>query len=386
MRTLQSNVVFRHLETSDKRIVIEQGGTRSGKTYNILIWIIFSYALKNSGKTVTICRKTYPALRTSAMRDFIEILRSYELYDEKNHNKSSSEYHLNGNLIEFISLDQPQKVRGRKRDLLFINEANELHWEDWQQLVFRTTGRIIIDYNPSDEFHWIYERVKTRDDAEFHITTYKNNPFLEDSIIKEIELLKQTDENYWRVYGLGQVGSGKSLIFRTELIDKIPDNARFISYGMDFGYTNDPTTLIAIYTHDTNLYFDEKIYRTNMTNQDIANELGRLEIGRRDEIYADSGEPKSIEEIYRMGWNIKPATKGRDSVNIGIDMLKRYALHVTKESTNTIKEFRNYKWKEDKNGVVLNTPVDMFNHSIDAIRYGCYTKLSRPNYGQYAVR
>ena len=386
MRTLQSNVVFRHLETSDKRIVIEQGGTRSGKTYNILIWIIFSYALKNSGKTVTICRKTYPALRTSAMRDFIEILRSYELYDEKNHNKSSSEYHLNGNLIEFISLDQPQKVRGRKRDLLFINEANELHWEDWQQLVFRTTGRIIIDYNPSDEFHWIYERVKTRDDAEFHITTYKNNPFLEDSIIKEIELLKQTDENYWRVYGLGEVGSGKSLIFRTELIDRIPDNARFISYGMDFGYTNDPTTLIAIYTHDTNLYFDEKIYRTNMTNQDIANELGRLEIGRRDEIYADSGEPKSIEEIYRMGWNIKPATKGRDSVNIGIDMLKRYALHVTKESTNTIKEFRNYKWKEDKNGVVLNTPVDMFNHSIDAIRYGCYTKLSRPNYGQYAVR
>ena len=386
MRTLKSNIVFRHLETSDKRIVIEQGGTRSGKTYNILIWIIFSYALKNSGKTVTICRKTYPALRTSAMRDFIEILRSYELYDEKNHNKSSSEYHLNGNLIEFISLDQPQKVRGRKRDLLFINEANELHWEDWQQLVFRTTGRIIIDYNPSDEFHWIYERVKTRDDAEFHITTYKNNPFLEDSIIKEIELLKQTDENYWRVYGLGEVGSGKSLIFRTELIDRIPDNARFISYGMDFGYTNDPTTLIAIYTHDTNLYFDEKIYRTNMTNQDIANELGRLEIGRRDEIYADSGEPKSIEEIYRMGWNIKPATKGRDSVNIGIDMLKRYALHVTKESTNTIKEFRNYKWKEDKNGVVLNTPVDMFNHSIDAIRYGCYTKLSRPNYGQYAVR
>ena len=386
MRTLQSNVVFRHLETSNKRIVIEQGGTRSGKTYNILLWIIFSYALKNSGKTVTICRKTYPALRTSAMRDFIEILRAYELYDEKNHNKSSSEYHLNGNLIEFISLDQPQKVRGRKRDLLFINEANELHWEDWQQLVFRTTGRIIIDYNPSDEFHWIYERVKTRDDAEFHITTYKNNPFLEDSIIKEIELLKQTDQNYWRVYGLGEVGSGKSLIFRTELIDRIPDNARFISYGMDFGYTNDPTTLIAIYTHDTNLYFDEKIYRTNMTNQDIANELGRLEIGRRDEIYADSGEPKSIEEIYRMGWNIKPATKGRDSVNIGIDMLKRYALHVTKESTNTIKEFRNYKWKEDKNGVVLNTPVDMFNHSIDAIRYGCYTKLSRPNYGQYAVR
>ena len=203
MREIQTNRVFRHLEKTDKRIVIEQGGTRSGKTYNILMWLIFGYALKNKKKVITICRKTYPALRTSAMRDFIQILQDYKLYDERNHNKSSAEYILNGNLIEFISLDQPQKVRGRKRDTLFINEANELHWEDWQQLVFRTEGRIIIDYNPSDEFHWIYEKVKTRDDAEFHITTYKNNPFLPQSIKDEIELLRDTDEDYWRVYGLG---------------------------------------------------------------------------------------------------------------------------------------------------------------------------------------
>jgi phage terminase large subunit len=386
MKKLQTNVVFRHLEQTDKRIIIEQGGTRSGKTYNILLWIIFGYALKNTNKTISVARKTYPSLRTSAMRDFIEILRSYELYNETLHNKSSAEYRLNGNLIEFISLDQPQKVRGRKRDLLFINEANELHFEDWQQLVFRTKDRIIIDYNPSDEFHWIYEKVKTREDAEFHITTYKNNPFLDPEIKKEILRLKDTDEQYWNIYGLGQVGVGKSLIFRSNLVDAIPLDAEFLSYGMDFGYTNDPTTLIGVYRKDMSLYFEELIYRTGLTNRDIAKQLESLGINRRSEIFADSAEPKSIDEIYKFGWNIKPATKGRDSINIGIDMLKRYTLFITKNSTNTIKEFRNYKWKEDKNGNVLNTPVDAFNHSLDALRYATYNKLSRPNYGKYAIR
>ncbi len=386
MREIQTNRVFRHLERTDKRIVIEQGGTRSGKTYNILMWLIFGYALKNKKKVVTICRKTYPALRTSAMRDFIQILQDYQLYDERNHNKSSAEYILNGNLIEFISLDQPQKVRGRKRDTLFINEANELHWEDWQQLVFRTEGRIIIDYNPSDEFHWIYERVKTRDDAEFHITTYKNNPFLPQSIKDEIELLRDTDEDYWRVYGLGQVGVGKTLIFNHTPIEKIPQDATLISYGMDFGYTNDPTTLVAVYKKENNLYFNELIYRTGMTNRDIGNELRSLNIDRRAEIFADSAEPKSIVELRQMGWNVKPSEKGRDSINIGIDMLKRYHLYITKRSDNVIKEFRNYKWKEDKNGNVLNVPIDMYNHTTDAIRYACYSKLSKPNFGRYAIR
>ena len=156
--------------------------------------------------------------------------------------------------------------------------------------------------------------------------------------------------------------------------------------GMDFGYSNDPTTLIAVYIQDMTLYFKEHLYRNGMTNSDIAKELLRLGIGRRDEIFADSAEPKSIEEIYRFGWNIKPATKGKDSVNIGIDMLRRYKLCITKQSINTIKEFRNYKWQEDKNGNVLNTPVDLYNHSIDALRYATYNKLSRPNYGKYNIR
>jgi len=386
VRDIKTNVVWKHLETSKKKIIIEQGGSRSGKTYNILMWVVFGYCLRNKNKIVSICRKTFPALRTSALRDFLEILKNHELYKEEDHNKTSSEYKLNGNLIEFISLDSPTKVRGRKRDLLFINEANELFWEDWNQLIFRTVGRVILDYNPSDEFHWIYDKVKTREDADFFKTTYKNNKFLEESIVKEIERLQYTDENYWRIYGLGEIGQSKSTIFSFREIETIPENAKFISMGMDFGYTNDPSVLCKIFLHDTNIYCEELFYRTGMTNRDIHNELLGLGIGRRDEIFADSAEPKTIDELHRYGWNIKPSTKGRDSINIGIDMLKRYTIHITKKSQNAIKEFRNYKWKEDKNGNILNQPEDKFNHFCDSLRYGVYTKLARPNYGKYAIR
>jgi len=173
LEKIRTNKVFNHLQRSNKKIVVEQGGTRSGKTYNILLWIIFEYTYRNTGKTITICRKSFPSLRASVMRDFLDILRAYELYNEEYHNKSSNEYHLNGNLVEFISLDQPQKIRGRKRNLLYINEGNELFYEDWQQLVFRTDGRIIIDYNPSDSFHWIYDRVIPRVTAPLLVETLK---------------------------------------------------------------------------------------------------------------------------------------------------------------------------------------------------------------------
>lgn len=382
---IQTNKIFNHLDRSDKRITIEQGGSRSGKTYNILMWLIFSYATKNIDKTITICRKTFPALRASSMRDFFEILKKYDLYKEGNHNKSNSEYLLNGNLFEFISLDQPQKVRGRKRNVLYINEANELYFEDWQQLILRTTDKAILDYNPSDEFHFIYDKIKPRDDAEFYITTYKDNPFLDEQTVSEIERLRTVDDNYWNIYGLGLVGSSQALIFRINECNSIPEDAKFLSYGMDFGYTNDPTTLVAIYQQGDNIFLKELLFETKLTNRDIDDKL-KLNNIERKEIFADSAEPKSIEELYRMGWNIKPATKGQGSVNIGIDMMKRYNLYVTKDSINMIKEFRNYKWQQDKNGNILNVPVDMFNHTIDAIRYGLYDKLARPNYGKYAVR
>ncbi len=385
MEKIRTNKVFNHLQRSKKKIVVEQGGTRSGKTYNILLWIIFEYTYRNTGKTITICRKSFPSLRASVMRDFLDILRAYELYNEDYHNKSSNEYHLNGNLVEFISLDQPQKIRGRKRNLLYINEGNELFYEDWQQLVFRTDGRIIIDYNPSDSFHWIYDRVIPREDCDFYQTTYRDNPFLDKSIVDEIERLRDTDEDYWRIYGLGERGMSRATIFQFGQ-SEIPQDAKLISYGLDFGYTNDPTALVAVYQLDNNLYLDELIYRTGLTNRDIHSHFQSFSLDRRDEIFADSAEPKSIDELHRFGWNVKPTVKGADSVNAGIDILKRHKLFVSPRSSNLIKELQNYKWVEDKNGNLLNKPIDAFNHGIDAARYAVANKLSKPNYGRYNVR
>jgi len=381
---IKVNKVYGHLKRSTKKIVVEQGGTRSGKTYNILLWIIFHYCSKNTNKTITIARKTFPAVRSSVMRDFLDILKQVDLYREENHNKSSHEYILNGNRVEFISMDQPQKIRGRKRDLAFLNEANELNYEDWQQIIFRTNGRIILDYNPSDTFHWIYDRVIPRDDTDFFQTTYLDNPFLDQTIVDEIERLKETDEHYWRVYGLGERGTNRAQIFQFTTIQQIPSEAKFLSYGMDFGFTNDPSALVACYQKGNDLYFEEKIYSTGMTNHDLAHKFRELEIGRYDEIFADSAEPKSIEELHRMGWNIKPTQKGADSINAGIDMLKRYKLHII--GSNLMKEMENYKWMEDKNGNLLNRPEDKYNHAIDALRYGVYNKLSKPNYGRYTIR
>jgi phage terminase large subunit len=384
MKEILTNKVYGHLDNSKKKIVVEQGGTRSGKTYNILMWLIFSYSYNNKQKTITICRKTFPAVRATSMRDFFEILKDHGIYNQEFHNKSSSEYFLNGNRFEFISLDQPQKIRGRKRDLLFINEANELNFEDWQQLVFRTSEKIVIDFNPSEEFHWIYDKVLPRDDVEFYQTTYLDNPFLDQTIIGEIERLKGIDENYWRVYGLGERGASQSLIFRFNTVVDIPRTAALIGRGLDFGFSNDPTTLVETYIEGDDMYCREIIYRTGMTNQDIGNEFKRIGLDRRDEIWCDSAEPKSIEEIHRMGWNSKPTYKG--AINQGIDMIRRYRLNVTQDSVNMIKELRNYKYIEDKNGQLTNKPVDAFNHAIDALRYSIVNKLGRPKYGTYAIR
>jgi len=318
------------------------------------------------------------------MRDFFDILRQYDLYNPEAHNKSSHEYYLNGNLLEFVSLDQPQKIRGRKRDLAFLNEANELDFEDWQQIAFRTSERIILDYNPSDTFHWIYDKVIPRDDTDFFQTTYQDNPFLSNEIRLEIERLRQTDEQYWRIYGLGERGTNRAQVFQYNVFKELPDEAKLIGKGLDFGFTNDPTSLVEVYRKDIELYIVERLYHTGLTNQDIAQRLDGFEYNRREPIYADSAEPKSIEELYRMGYNVKPVTKGKDSVLAGIDILKRYKLFI--QGPNLEKEFQNYRWEEDKNGNLLNKPVDKYNHAIDAARYAIFSALSNPNRGVYNVR
>jgi phage terminase large subunit len=378
------------LKQSKKRLCVLQGGTRSGKTYSILLGLIeFAYKNKGKGLYITIARKTMPSLRGTAMRDFFDILKKENLYNEAHHNKSNHLYSLYGNYFEFISVDQPARVRGRKRDILFLNECNEFGFEEYTQLALRTTFKIIIDFNPSDEYHWLYTQIidADRNDVDFHISTYKDNPFLDKTTISEIERLKEVDKNLWRVFGEGQRGVATETIFPSfNIIDSIPENAKEIAIGLDFGFSADPTSLVKVYKHDLDLYIDELIYEKGLTNQDIAHKIKDLGIDRSIEIYADSAEPKSIEEIFRMGGiKIKPSKKGADSIRIGIDVLKRHKINITKRSINAIKEFRNYKWIKNKNNEITNKPIDAFNHAVDAVRYVALNKLMVSYSGKYYI-
>ena len=379
---IKTTNVFHKAYGSTTRITCLQGGTRSSKTYSLCQLFIVK-CLEETGKIFTICRKTLPALKGTAYRDVLNILKELELYSEENHNKSELSYTLNGNLIEFISVDQPVKIRGRKRHYLWCNEANEFHYEDWQQLILRTTEKIYLDYNPSDPYSWIYEKVHTRDDCTFLQSTYQANPFLDDDTIAEIERLKDIDPDYWRVYGLGEIGTVQTMRFRNfQLVDDV--QGRLVGYGLDFGFTNSPTALVEIRQLDDSLYIRELLYEKRLTNTDLANKLKQMGIDRQAEIVADSAEPKSIEEVYRQGFNIKPAKKGA-GIHLGIDIMRRYKLNITKDSLNAIKEFRGYKWATDKNGDVLNTPVKVNDHLVDAVRYLCLNKLSINHSGKYYI-
>lgn len=381
---LNPNFVFIEKNIIGKRVIALQGGTRSGKTYSALQWII-RQCMQYKGMTISVVRATLPALKSSSMRDFVEILTNLGLYSESQHNMTENVYTLNGNTIEFFSVDNEQKLRGRKRDLLFVNEANEITLEQWRQLVFRTTGRIIIDYNPSMVDSWIYDHVLTREDCGLLITTYKDNPHLSEYIIKEIESLQSADPEYWKVFGLGERGQLKDLVFNNWVTcDTMPPDAKLIGYGMDFGFSVDPTTLIEVRQQDGELWVREVLHRTNMTNTDIGNFLKTVPLNR-DEIIADSAEPKSIEEIRRQGFNIHPALKGPDSINNGIDILKRYKINVTKDSSNLIKELRSYKWATDKDGKATGKPIDYMNHTIDALRYLALNKLNNRPRARYAT-
>jgi phage terminase large subunit len=378
------NLVFieKTFKEDRKRIAVLQGGSRSGKTFSALQWIIRT-CVKYQGLTYSIVRKTLPALKASSMRDFFEILKEANLYNPNDHNKTENTYLLNNNLIEFFSTDDSQKLRGRKRDVLFCNEANELDLEDWRQLLLRTEGKVIIDYNPSDFEHWIYDQVITRPDANLLITTYKDNPHLPDSLKKEIESLELADPEYWKVFGLGQRGQLKGLIFQNWIeANLIPENAKFLGYGLDWGFTNDPTSVVGVWKRDTEIWVKEFLYERGLTNHDISDRLKTFATNR-DEIWADSAEPKSIEEVYRLGWNIKPTQKGKDSILVSIDVLKRFKINLI--GSNIVREFKTYKWKVDKAEKTINEPIDFNNHAIDALRYLALSVLFENRRGKYVT-
>ena len=327
------------------------------------------------GIVVSVVRKTLPALRATAMKDFFNILKSKGLYFEGNHNKSDCIYHIGNNEIEFFSVDQPDKVRGRKRDYLWINESNELTLEDYRQLIMRTTKQAYLDYNPSEMVCWIYDEVLTRKDITKIHSTYLDNPFLEKEIVKEIEMFKESDENFWRIYGLGLRGISRALIYSDwHLCNELPEGENVM--GLDFGY-NHKTALIDVVNKDDEFYLDQVIYESYLTNSDLIELMIERKVDKNKIIYGDCAEPQRIEEIRRAGFNIKPAFKGANSVKDGIDYLKARKIHITKTSKGIIKEKDNYRWKT-KDALVLDEPIKILDDAMDGARYPIYTHWGIP--------
>jgi phage terminase large subunit len=370
-----------------KRVRIIQGGTSSSKTFTILIFLI-QYAIDNPNSEISVVSESIPHIKRGALKDFIKIMRWVGNFNESNFNQSNLTYRFTkGSYIEFFSADQPDKLRGARRDILFINECNNVNFESFQQLNIRTKKFIYLDFNPTSEF-WVHKELKDEPDSDFLILTYKDNEALDNSIVQQIEknrLKAETSSywaNWWRVYGLGEIGMLEGVIFSNwKTIDTLPKDAKLIGIGLDFGYTNDPTAIIEIYNYNGTRILNELKYQTGMLNSDIAKELPK-----HVPVYADSSEPKSIEEIKRYGITIKGVTKGKDSINYGIDVMQRNEYLVTSNSVNLIKELRAYCWDTDKQGTRLNKPIDTNNHAIDALRYHEMETLGlNSNYGKYHI-
>ena len=375
--------------TARKKVI--QGGTSAGKTLAILA-VLIDIAAKNKTE-ISVVSESIPHLRRGAIKDFAKVMQWTGRWVADRWNKTLLTYNFaNGSVIEFFSADSEARLRGARRQVVYINEANNIDFESYYQLAIRTSEAIYIDFNPTHEF-WAHTEVLPEQDAELIILTYNDNEALPDTIKRDIELNRTKAEtsaywaNWWKVYGLGQVGTLQGAIYEDfEVVEGIDvSRAKFVALGLDWGFSNDPTALVAIYRQGDCLLIQELLYSTGLTNQDIADKLRSLGITRAWEIVADSAEPKSIEEIYRLGFNIKPAEKGPDSVRNGIDILKRFKLQVTKDSTNLIKELRSYTWATDKEGKNTGVPIDSFNHACDAMRYVALNKLRVSNSGKYVV-
>lgn len=350
-----------------KRIKGVAGGTSAGKTISIIQILIEKAQLDKTPTLTSITSESMPHLKRGCIRDFLDIMQDTNLFEDSRWNKTDFTYTFSsGSKIEFFSLDMPHKVRGPRRDRLFINEANNIPKETMEQLEVRTKDEIWLDWNPTNEF-WFYTDLKGRDDVDFIILTYLDNEGLPKSIIDSIELRKP-NKSWWTVYGLGQLGEVEGKIYTGwQTVDEIPHEARLERYGVDFGYSNDPTAIVAIYYYNGGYILDEIIYQKGLSNKQIADVLNNQP---RALTMADSAEPKSIDELKLYGINVLPCIKGQDSINQGIQYVQDQRISITKRSINGIKEYRNYMWDTDKDGTIINKPIDIYNHFLDAVRYG----------------
>lgn len=350
-----------------KRIRAVQGGTSAGKTIGILE-ILIDYAQSDDKPTITsIVSESFPHLKRGVIRDFISILQEHGYFRDARWNKTDYVYTFEtGSQIEFFSVDQPGKVKGPRRDRLFINEANNIPYEAFDQLEVRTKELIFLDWNPSSDFWFYTDVLRKRNDVDHIVLTYKDNEALSPEIVDSIEQ-RRSRAGWWKVYGLGLLGEIEGKIYREwNIIEELPHEARLERYGLDFGYTNDPTAVVAIYYHNGGFILDEITYTKGLSNKQIADTFLDRQAAL---VIADSAEPKSIDEIRGYGVDIQPTDKGKDSVAHGIQIVQAQRISVTQRSVNVIKEYRNYLWETDRNGKVLNVPEHQWSHGMDAIRY-----------------
>ena len=379
---------IKKLSKLNKRNRVVQGGTSAGKTFGI-IPLLIDHAIKNPNKEISIVSESVPHLRRGALKDFLKIMITTNRYIDGMFNKSFLKYQFtNGSYIEFFSIESADKLRGARRNILYVNEANNIPFDAFNQLAIRTNETIWIDFNPTSSF-WAHTELQNNEDTDFIKLTYKDNEALPQTIVKDIEKAKEKAskstywKNWWTVYGLGEIGSLEGACISDWKQIDLPNEARLLCYGMDWGYSNDPTTLVAMYKYNNAFIFDEVIYKKGMLNTEISNLLKSYNV---DEIiYADSAEPKSIAELNSYGHTVLPCLKGRDSIVYGINLINQNEIYVTNRSVNMIKELQNYIWLQTRDGETLNKPIDAYNHCIDAMRYAITAQLDNPHRGSYHI-
>ena len=375
------NKQFYQAIESKKRLKIFQGGTRSGKSWSLMQYCLYLMTTQKKALTISIVRKTLPALKRSILRDFLHISKQLGIYWAGVHNKSDNTFEYNGHTLEMFSTDDAQKIRGSSRDILWINEGNELFFEDYQQLAMRTRGEILIDFNPSDPVHYLYDLADSKE-SDLFLSTYKDNKFLPKELIDEIERIKDRDPDYWRVYGEGlRAIFSEKQIFKNWNYNPLKDFPQLDDevLGCDFGFSQDNLAIVKVGRYNNNIYIQELIYKKGMTNRDIAEFIKAQKL---DDMlmYCDSAEPKSIEELRQMSIWAKGAIKGQGSINAGISLLKEFDIYVSEDSINIQKEQLSYVYDELKDGTIINKPkANQADHLLDSIRYCVYSRWRNRN-------